>query len=71
MHDFASCFSPEVASTLLHQLYLHTQGEVYHKIENQPQQDEFYVAMNELLMAVFHFAEELKLDYEGIAEEES
>ena len=71
MHDFASRFSPVVASRLLHQLFLHGQGKVYDTVDNQPQLDEFYVAMNELLMAVFHFAEELKLEHAEMPEEES
>lgn len=71
MHVFASRYSPVVVSDPLSQLHNYAQGEAFRATENQPQLDEFYIAVNELLLAVFHFAEKLKLDYEGMLEEES
>jgi|GEM_PF-6434652 len=64
MHDFVSRFNPEEATKLLNQLNLCAQGKGPDKIENQDELDEFYVAMNELLIAVYHYSDQIALEQE-------
>lgn len=71
MHNFSSRYEPLLASTLLHQLHLYTKGEVYREAENQKELDEFYSALNELLVAVYFFCEKLKLEQAAMPDEVS
>ena len=71
MHHFSSRYDPLIASTLLHQLHLYAKGEVYREVENQKELDEFYSALNELLVAVYFFCEKLKAEKASMDKEES